>query len=143
MIQFVVVMAETYGNACEAAGSGVTVDYQGVCQADAATCGGPDSVVCENGADFCKYPVGSCGANQAQGSCNARPVGCGAVFDPVCGCDGQEYSNSCTADAAGVSVAYDQACYSQQTMSPAKVGTISYFGLKIHLAHVLVIVHLI
>jgi len=66
-------------------------------------CGGVGGVDC--GADqFCNYPVGTCGAADAQGECQEIPDICPTDWKPVVGCDGRLYSNSCVAAGAGVSV---------------------------------------
>jgi len=65
---------------------------------------------CLDGTQFCKFPVGSCGAAGDAGVCTTRSNGCPDVWDPVCGCDGLTYGNPCEADAAGVSVRHVGTC---------------------------------
>ena len=57
--------------------------------------------------EFCAKALGDC---DGTGTCELRPEGCLAVWDPVCGCDGQTYSNACYAAMAGVSVDYLGEC---------------------------------
>ena len=78
---------QTYGNSCDAAVAGMNVNYTGECQTE-RVCGGPAGTTC--GADeYCNKGEGQCFSPNAQGICQSRPGGCGAVYIPVCGCDGQ------------------------------------------------------
>ena len=57
--------------------------------------------------EFCARDAFSCAG---PGTCEAVPLLCMEVYDPVCGCDGVTYSNSCYAAAARTGVAHDGEC---------------------------------
>jgi len=100
----------TYGNACEAAGQGVSIRRQGTCPVDGdAICGGIAGFVCGE-REVCKFELGTCGAADQSGVCIAVPNVCATVVDEICGCDEQTYSNECEAERAGVSVLRRGAC---------------------------------
>ena len=120
---------ELHSNACQAAAAGVSLAELEACAAPceiaidcaAATLaadtdgdGCPDTCLtpCKGATDckedhYCARPKGHC---DAEGTCEAKPVGCPDVVEPVCGCDGATWSNGCDASAAGVSVAHGGAC---------------------------------
>ena len=104
----------TYGNACEAAAAGISVQHDGACAGGGTSCGGFGGVACPSG-QYCDYPVDpavgvSCGAADGTGTCTTIPDACPAVVMPVCGCDGTTYYNACAAGAAGVSVQHAGPC---------------------------------
>ncbi len=68
------------------------------------------STPCQSPSEFCNYSDNLCGATMYVGHCKARPVGCSAVYSPVCGCDGKVYPNSCSANALGFDLANEGAC---------------------------------
>lgn len=100
---------KTYGNACEAAAAGMSVDYEGECK--------PVTIPCRENADclsssfapnvYCAKEEGNC---NNEGECLQRPEMCPDVWAPVCGCDGKTYGNVCSAAAAGVNVDYAGEC---------------------------------
>lgn len=111
---------KTYGNACAAAGAGVSVAQLGECGSGGGgsgqTCGGIASLECPSGDEFCNYEESAGGQGcdgtvaDAGGTCQTRPQVCDAIYDPVCGCDHKTYSSSCTAHSEGMSVLHDGAC---------------------------------
>jgi hypothetical protein len=104
---------KTYGNACSAAGAGISVQHTGECETEPGEiCGGFTAIQCP-GDLFCNFPIETnCGSGDQNGVCAAKPEVCGAVHDPVCGCDGKTYTNACAAQGAGVSIMADGECAS-------------------------------
>jgi hypothetical protein len=97
----------TYFNACEAAAVGVSLDHLGACEGpNPILCDGLGGTPCDPG-QYCKHADGTCAIEDGQGICQAVPVACDDVFDPVCGCDAVTYANAC--EAAAVSMSIDHA----------------------------------
>ena len=93
---------QTYGNACFAAGAGVNIASEGVCEVVNECNTNAD---CDD-ADYCFSEEGC----DAPGTCQPKPEFCTREFRPVCGCDGQTYGNACIAASAGVNVVSQGAC---------------------------------
>ena len=106
---------KTYGSACVAARSGVSVAKKGACPGDSA--GIAEGKLCgTRGVEgacradlYCAYRS-QCGATDSGGKCTKKPEICPHLVAPVCGCDQQTHNNACEAARAGVSVASKGAC---------------------------------
>lgn len=91
----------TYGNACEAASTGVNVAHKGSCEQDYCW----SNKECAED-DYCFFED----CTQETGMCQQRPERCPFLLRPVCGCDGNTYANSCIAASRGISVDYTGEC---------------------------------
>jgi Kazal-type serine protease inhibitor domain len=101
----------TYGTACQAASSGMSVASKGECaNSTGAVCGTSGAAEC-SATEFCAFPIDAqCGAADQPGKCATRPQICDDIYMAVCGCDGNTYSNECEANAKGTAVAYTGEC---------------------------------
>ena len=100
---------QTYGNACEAAAAGVSVEQRGACDTQPTVCGTIVGLSCEKG-EYCDFGLGQCLVSDAAGVCRPQPELCPEIFAPVCGCNGKTYSNACFAAAAGAQIDHEGAC---------------------------------
>ncbi|HET9954219.1 MAG TPA: DUF6748 domain-containing protein [Polyangiaceae bacterium] len=99
----------TYSNACQAAASGVSVEFDGPCAPEPKVCGTIVGLSCDEG-EYCDFGVGQCLTADAGGECRPFPQVCLEIFDPVCGCDGKTYSNSCFAQMVGAQIDHAGSC---------------------------------
>jgi hypothetical protein len=79
---------QTYGNACAAAGSGVSVDYRGECVADGPFCGGIAGIPCPDGGTCIDDPGDDCDPRNGGADCGGVCVckgtpSCAAVLCPT------------------------------------------------------------
>jgi hypothetical protein len=93
-----VAIASATGGGAEAAGLG-------------QPCGGRLGIGCVRGL-FCDFQIGTCGSNQAEGTCVRIPRFCARnlTFRPACGCDGKTYPNDCQRRQAIVAKRHDGRC---------------------------------
>lgn len=62
--------------------------------------------------EVCVYSVaGSCGEDNDEGTCQARPTLCEPTCPGVCGCDKQVYCSTCDALQSGAASAGNRDCY--------------------------------
>lgn len=89
----------TYGNRCDAAGAGQSVDHTGECGGGFA-CG--DALTCDPSADYCQSFTGGPAGSPTTYECRPLPAACGGAitcetcFDPASDPSG----GSCSGDAA-------------------------------------------
>src|SRR5690606_21166607 len=50
-------------------------------------CGGRAGATCKD-SEYCDFPNDSCGSDDSEGVCRARPLLCPPIYEPACGCDG-------------------------------------------------------
>jgi len=111
---------QNYGNNCEAASAGVSVDFADRCEekkfpgSSFEPCGGfviEGPRECTNPEEFCyRTESAMCGRADAGGVCALKPQVCTRIYGPVCGCTGTTHSNECVAWSNGDSVDYVGEC---------------------------------
>src|SRR5262249_32122061 len=62
---------------------------------------GPNLPATRPADEFCDSADDQCGANDANGVCTKRPLGCEDIYMPTCGCDHMVYGNDCAANGSG------------------------------------------
>ncbi|MBX9773060.1 MAG: Kazal domain-containing protein [Xanthobacteraceae bacterium] len=74
-------------------------------------CGGRLGIACDRGL-FCDFPAGTCGSDNAEGTCVTIRRFCARrlTFRPVCGCNGRTYPNDCQRRQAIVAKRHDGRC---------------------------------
>lgn len=109
----------TYGSACLAAVSGVSIAHTGACPAASPVgqlgdvCAEKPPITCANGL-FCSYTHRpTCKFEITIGRCEEIPKDCSNDYDPVCGCGLRDYRNECLARQAMASILYWEPCYGQ------------------------------
>jgi hypothetical protein len=107
---------KTYGNDCERAAAGVSLQADGACPGpvevgEGESCGGfaAQLRVCK-GKLFCMQLPNTCRGADVPGICEVTPDVCGKDLKPVCGCDGKTYGNDCLRRAARVILDHEGAC---------------------------------
>lgn len=67
---------KTYGNACDAAGAGASIDHQGACATDKPkACGGIAAIQCPDGQTCIDDPSDTCDPKQGGADCSGICVG--------------------------------------------------------------------
>ena len=97
------------GCANDSNGSGGAAGTGGGAGGEAGASGaGGSGDSCSGGCADQEYCAGD--TCDAPGMCEAKPVNCLDIYDPVCGCDGITYGNGCEAALAGIRVDFEDPC---------------------------------
>jgi hypothetical protein len=98
----------TYVNECQAAWSGVSIDFQSECP-QPEYCAGQFDITCLDPSEYCYLDIDGCCCDLG-GQCLDVPAQCTTTCNPVCGCNDVSYLNRCEAESAPTNVTHHGDC---------------------------------